>query len=100
MQFAHKVLVFLIWTIPVGFVENALFGWAQMQLGITNEVVDHIVRTSIMWGVPALSVAVGFYLYQRVTDLVRKVVPAEHVHETTLVPLEQAEALPERRVYL
>lgn len=58
---AKRVLLFLLWTIPVGFIENAFFGWAQMELGVTNELVSHVLRFSIMWGVPALTVAVGYY---------------------------------------
>lgn len=81
-----------MWTIPVGFIENALFGPAQMQLGITNEVVDQVVRTSIMWGIPALSVAVGFYLYYQVTEHFRLSVPIGHAAKPTAdaSDLEQA----------
>lgn len=61
-----RTVLFVLWTIPVGFAENAFFGWAQFELGVTNDLVAHVIRYSIMWGVPALTVAVGYYFYFRI----------------------------------
>ena len=63
-----NLLRFFLVLIPVGLVENAFFGWAQMELGITNEVIGRAVRWGIQFGVPAFTVAVGFYFYYKVVD--------------------------------
>jgi len=52
----------------VGFVENAIFGWAQAELGITNQVVDGVLRKTLEFGVPALTVAIGFAIYYLACD--------------------------------
>jgi hypothetical protein len=66
--FLKKVLLFIAIGVPVGLLENAFFGWAQMELGITNEHVEKAVRLAIQLGIPALTVAVGFYLYYMVLE--------------------------------
>jgi hypothetical protein len=40
----------------VGIVENAVFGWGDMKLGITNETVDSAIHLVLSWGIPALTV--------------------------------------------
>jgi hypothetical protein len=66
--FLKKVLIFIAIGVPVGLLENAFFGWAQMELGITNEHVEKAVRLAIQLGIPALTVAVAFYLYYMVLE--------------------------------
>lgn len=59
--FLKKVLERL-WLIAsylfVGLVENAIFGWGDEKLGITNNAVEQVVLQLKVWGIPALTVLV------------------------------------------
>lgn len=64
----RRCLWFVFWIAVVGPIENAFFGWVDMQYGLTNDVVETAVRWAVMFGVPALTVAVGAYFFFRIQE--------------------------------
>jgi hypothetical protein len=60
----RKFLRFILYVVPVGLFEHALFGWGNAHLGITDPLVDHIVRLALEYGLPAITVGIGFAIYQ------------------------------------
>lgn len=72
-----KQLWTLFWYAVVGLVENAVFGWGDAKLGISNETVERAVQLLMQWGIPALTVLafMGISEYVRFARWKRERVP-------------------------
>lgn len=62
---------FVLWLAIVGPLENAFFGWVDHKYGLDNQLMETILRYTVVVGVPSLSVAVGFYLFYVVREKFR-----------------------------
>jgi len=58
-----RYAVFAISYVIVGLIENAVFGCADWKLGITNDVMNTLIHSSILYGIPALTVSLGFLCF-------------------------------------
>lgn len=56
LRIASKQVWMLLWYALAGLVENAVFGWGDAKLGITEDTVDRAIRLLKEWGIPALTV--------------------------------------------
>lgn len=89
-----KTIAFLLLYGPVALIQNALLGWAQMELGITNEHVAYGIRLAIQLGIPALTVAVGFYLYYVVIEQFRPMRKEQRESQNAIAAIKAQKPLP------
>ena len=67
MRLVIQVLAFLLLTVPVKLIENAILGWGDdliaKSLGITSPTLADVATFAWRWGIPLLTLALLFWWY-------------------------------------